>query len=88
MFLSVRRLFVCRLFYKPTSDADRTAQIVGNTRVEGLLLLTAGPMGNVIRILVPFTVTDNQLEGGLEILSHVVNSAAGGSGRKLRPRSG
>jgi 4-aminobutyrate aminotransferase/(S)-3-amino-2-methylpropionate transaminase len=70
-----------------TPDADRTAQIVGNALQEGLLLLTAGPLGNNIRVLVPFAVTDDQLEEGLEILARAVDSAAEGSGDKLRPGS-
>ncbi|MGB3634744.1 MAG: aminotransferase class III-fold pyridoxal phosphate-dependent enzyme, partial [Rubrobacteraceae bacterium] len=57
-----------------TPDADRTAKIVGNALQEGLLLLTAGPLGNNIRVLVPFAVTDDQLEEGLEILGHAVDA--------------
>ena len=68
-------------------DAERTAQIIGNALQEGLLLLTAGPMGNNIRVLVPFAVTDDQLEEGLEILGRAVDSAAEGSGEKFRPGS-
>ena len=66
-------------------DPDRTAKIIGNALQEGLLLLTAGPLGNVVRVLVPFAVTDDQLEEGLEILGRAVDSAAEGSGEKLRP---
>jgi 4-aminobutyrate aminotransferase/(S)-3-amino-2-methylpropionate transaminase len=34
----------------------------------GLLLMRAGLYSNVIRTLVPLTITDSQLEEGLEIL--------------------
>ncbi len=68
-------------------DPDRTAKIVGNALQEGLLLLTAGPLGNNLRVLVPFAVTDEQLEEGLEILGRAVDSAAEGSGEKFRPGS-
>lgn len=68
-------------------DPDRTTRIVGNALQEGLILLTAGPWGNNIRVLVPFAVTDDQLEEGLEILGRAVDSAAEGSGEKYRPGS-
>ncbi len=32
------------------------------------MLLSCGLYGNVIRILVPFTITDDELEKGLDIL--------------------
>lgn len=59
-----------------TPDAERTAQIIGNALQEGLILLSAGPYGNVIRVLVPFAVTDEQLEEGLEILGRAVDAVA------------
>jgi 4-aminobutyrate aminotransferase / (S)-3-amino-2-methylpropionate transaminase / 5-aminovalerate transaminase len=34
----------------------------------GLVLFSAGARGNVIRFLVPFVVTEEQLDTGLEIL--------------------
>ncbi|MGF1471056.1 MAG: 4-aminobutyrate--2-oxoglutarate transaminase, partial [Rubrobacteraceae bacterium] len=68
-------------------DADLTAKIIGNALQEGLLLLSAGPLGNNIRVLVPFAVTDDQLEEGLEILGRAVDSAAEGSGEKYRTGS-
>ena len=42
--------------------------VVAAAREEGLILLTCGLFGNVVRILVPFAVTDPQLEHGLAIL--------------------
>jgi 4-aminobutyrate aminotransferase-like enzyme len=37
-------------------------------RDQGLLLLSCGLYGNVIRLLPPLTATDEELERGLEIL--------------------
>jgi 4-aminobutyrate aminotransferase/(S)-3-amino-2-methylpropionate transaminase len=47
------------------SDAQR---IIEAARTRGLLLLKAGA-GNVIRLLMPLTITDWELEEGLEILA-------------------
>ncbi len=56
-------------------DAGRATRIIQNALQEGLILLSAGPLGNVIRVLVPFAVTDEQLEEGLEILARAVDAA-------------
>lgn len=34
----------------------------------GLLILVCGNLGNVVRILMPFVITDDQLEKGLTIM--------------------
>ena len=68
-------------------DPERTTQIAGNALQEGLILLTAGPWGNVIRVLVPFAVTDEQLEEGLEIMARAVDAAAEDEGEGRRPGS-
>jgi 4-aminobutyrate aminotransferase/(S)-3-amino-2-methylpropionate transaminase len=44
----------------------------------GLLLLTAGTFGNVIRILVPLTVEDAVVDEGLDVLEAVLLEATGG----------
>jgi 4-aminobutyrate aminotransferase/(S)-3-amino-2-methylpropionate transaminase len=35
---------------------------------KGLVILTCGSYGNIIRILAPFVITDEQLEQGLAIM--------------------
>ena len=50
-------------------------KIVKEAYERGLLLLSAGVYGNVIRILMPLTITDNQLEEGLQILEESIASA-------------
>ncbi|HZT92779.1 MAG TPA: aspartate aminotransferase family protein [Gaiellaceae bacterium] len=52
----------------PEQSADRTARITAEAREAGLILLSCGIHGNVVRILVPFTIDDEQLERGLDIL--------------------
>jgi 4-aminobutyrate aminotransferase/(S)-3-amino-2-methylpropionate transaminase len=57
-------------------DKERTGEIVANALQEGLLLLTAGQYSNVIRVLMPLSITDDELEEGLSILGRVVDSVA------------
>lgn len=57
-----------------TPDKERTAQIVENALQEGLMLLTAGQYGNVIRVLMPFAISDAELEEGLAILERAVTA--------------
>ncbi len=47
---------------------DETSNIVKDAYQNGLILLSAGILGNVIRVLVPLVVTDEQLNCGLDIL--------------------
>jgi 4-aminobutyrate aminotransferase len=49
-------------------SGEETARITAAARERGLVLLSCGLYGNVIRILVPFTVSDDDLEAGLDIL--------------------
>jgi 4-aminobutyrate aminotransferase/(S)-3-amino-2-methylpropionate transaminase len=53
-------------------DRERAARVVANALKNGLLLLTAGQQGNVIRTLMPLPITDNELEEGLSILAHAI----------------
>lgn len=59
-----------------TPDKERTAAIVENALQEGLLLLTAGQYGNVIRTLTPLVITNDELEEGLNILARAVDASA------------
>jgi len=42
----------------------------------GLITITAGTFNNVIRILVPLTITDDELDGGLNVIEAGVASVA------------
>jgi 4-aminobutyrate aminotransferase / (S)-3-amino-2-methylpropionate transaminase / 5-aminovalerate transaminase len=52
----------------PEQTGDETARITAEARDKGLVLLSCGIYGNVIRILVPFSIGDGELERGLDIL--------------------
>lgn len=49
-------------------DATLTQAIVDEAARRGLVLLSCGIYGNVIRILVPLVATDAQIDEGLGIL--------------------
>jgi 4-aminobutyrate aminotransferase len=52
----------------PVQTGEETARITAEARERGLLLLSCGLYGNVIRVLVPFSIGDAELEQGLDIL--------------------
>ena len=56
----------------PEQTGDEAGRIVATARQEGLMLLSCGIYGNVIRILVPFTIGDEELERGLDILEATI----------------
>jgi len=49
-------------------DAASAAKVAGYAFEKGLILLTCGPYGNVIRCLMPLVITDEQLDRGLAIM--------------------
>ncbi|HEU4493262.1 MAG TPA: 4-aminobutyrate--2-oxoglutarate transaminase [Rubrobacteraceae bacterium] len=59
-----------------TPDKERTTKVIQAALQEGLLLLSAGQYGNCIRTLMPFVITDEELDEGLAILSRAVGAAA------------
>jgi 4-aminobutyrate aminotransferase/(S)-3-amino-2-methylpropionate transaminase len=60
--------------------AEETRQIVRYGYEHGLILFSAGTYGNVIRLLVPLVVTDEQLEEGLDVLQAAIESVAASPG--------
>jgi len=58
----------------PEQNGDETTRITSEAREQGLLLLSCGIYGNVIRILVPFAIGDEELERGLDILQRCLGS--------------
>jgi 4-aminobutyrate aminotransferase/(S)-3-amino-2-methylpropionate transaminase len=49
-------------------DPDTTKKILTKAREQGLILLSCGVYSNAIRLLVPLTASDAQLDEGLDIL--------------------
>ncbi len=58
-------------------DADLTKALAGEAARRGLILLTCGTYGNVVRILVPLTVSDAILDEGLDIISASLSALQG-----------
>jgi 4-aminobutyrate aminotransferase/(S)-3-amino-2-methylpropionate transaminase len=53
-------------------DAEATRRVTARAFGEGLVLLSCGVFGNVIRVLVPLTVEDEVLEEGLDMLERAL----------------
>jgi 4-aminobutyrate aminotransferase / (S)-3-amino-2-methylpropionate transaminase / 5-aminovalerate transaminase len=60
----------------PKPNGDLAKAIVRLCYDKGLIMLTAGGYGNVIRQLVPLVVTEEQLERGLQILDQAMAEKA------------
>ena len=54
------------------ASAQTAQSIQQQAMARGLLLLTCGPLGNVIRFLYPLTIPDAQFNQALEILSSLL----------------
>ena len=57
-----------------TPDKEAVGKIVRAALERGLMLLSAGIYSNVIRLLMPLTITDEQLEEGLQILEEAIEA--------------
>jgi 4-aminobutyrate aminotransferase/(S)-3-amino-2-methylpropionate transaminase len=61
-----------------TPDADLTKRVCAEALKRGLVMLSCGVYANVLRILVPLTVPQAQLEEGLKILGEAFDAASAG----------
>ncbi|MDH5540489.1 MAG: aminotransferase class III-fold pyridoxal phosphate-dependent enzyme, partial [Rhizobacter sp.] len=63
-------------FAKPdgTPDADFAKKVQQRAQDDGLLLLTCGVHGNVVRFLFPLTIEDKVFEEGLAILAKALKA--------------
>ena len=59
----------------PEPTPDRASRIAAAARERGLVLLSCGLYGNVIRILVPLTIDDELLERGFSLLEEALGDA-------------
>jgi 4-aminobutyrate aminotransferase / (S)-3-amino-2-methylpropionate transaminase / 5-aminovalerate transaminase len=59
----------------PEKTPDRASRITTAARERGLVLLSCGMYGNVIRILVPLSIDDNLLERGFGLLEEALGDA-------------
>ncbi|WP_319521703.1 4-aminobutyrate--2-oxoglutarate transaminase [uncultured Desulfosarcina sp.] len=60
-----------------TPAADKAKAVVSRCFEKGLVLLSCGNFGNVIRTLMPLVITDEQLEKGLGILEESLAEISG-----------
>ena len=59
----------------PEKTPERAARVTAAARERGLVLLSCGMYGNVIRILVPLSIDDELLERGLSLLEEALGDA-------------
>lgn len=59
-----------------TPDPETTTKIVKSCHGEGVLVLTAGTYGNVLRFLPPLVISDELLNEGLDVLEKAIVSAS------------
>ena len=57
------------------ADTELTDRITAIALKKGLILITAGPARNVIRLLVPLSASDEVVEEGLDILESALEEA-------------
>jgi len=53
-------------------DAALTSRVVSAAHSQGVILLTCGTYGNVIRFLPPLTISDDLLRDGLSVLREIL----------------
>ncbi|HXU45379.1 MAG TPA: 4-aminobutyrate--2-oxoglutarate transaminase [Thermoanaerobaculia bacterium] len=56
-------------------DKDFTQAVIRNAYRNGLLLLSAGTAGNIVRTLMPLVITDDQLDEGMAVLERAIAEA-------------
>ena len=59
-------------------NADNAKAVTAAAREKGLVLLSCGLYGNVLRLLPPLSATDDELERGLAILEEALGDAGAG----------
>jgi 4-aminobutyrate aminotransferase/(S)-3-amino-2-methylpropionate transaminase len=57
--------------------ADETKRVARYCYEHGVITITAGSYGNVIRLLVPLVASDEQMEEGLDVLESALTSVSG-----------
>ncbi|MDX1512989.1 MAG: 4-aminobutyrate--2-oxoglutarate transaminase [Gammaproteobacteria bacterium] len=57
-------------------DAELTKSVVAKAAEKGLILLSCGTYGNVIRVLVPLTASDAEVDEGLDIIEQTLDELA------------
>ena len=55
-----------------TPDAERAKRICADCHTQGVIVLTAGTFGNVVRLLPPLVLDETLLDEGLDALEKAV----------------
>jgi 4-aminobutyrate aminotransferase / (S)-3-amino-2-methylpropionate transaminase / 5-aminovalerate transaminase len=66
---------------------EQTKQVTQYCYEHGLITITAGSYGNVIRVLVPLVASDAQMDEGLDVLESALHSVQEKSGTVAQPAS-
>lgn len=72
----MRALELVRSRDKREPAKEETEEVLRHCRERGLILLSAGSYGNVLRLLVPLVITDQQFDEGLDILEAALAAVA------------
>jgi 4-aminobutyrate aminotransferase/(S)-3-amino-2-methylpropionate transaminase len=62
---------------EPDPDPDLAARVAKSCHAAGVVVLTCGTYGNVLRLLPPLVIPDDVLAEGLDVLAHAVAENAG-----------
>jgi 4-aminobutyrate aminotransferase/(S)-3-amino-2-methylpropionate transaminase len=73
---AMRAIELVRTPEKREPAKEETDRILRYCHTHGLIIVSAGSYGNVIRLLVPLVITDNELDEGLDVLQAAVASVA------------
>ena len=68
-------MVACEIIDEQKGEPDKalTGKIIQTANEQGLLLLSAGIKGNVIRFLAPLVISEDELQQGLSILTNTLN---------------
>ncbi|MNR33005.1 4-aminobutyrate aminotransferase GabT [compost metagenome] len=58
-------------------DKELTTRILQEAHQSGVIVMSAGMYGNVLRLLSPLVITDAQLEEGLDVLVEAIRTCVG-----------
>jgi 4-aminobutyrate aminotransferase/(S)-3-amino-2-methylpropionate transaminase len=73
---AMRAIELVRSADKREPAKEETEQVLRYCHEHGLILISAGSYGNVVRVLMPLVITDEQFEEGLDVLEGGLASVA------------
>jgi 4-aminobutyrate aminotransferase / (S)-3-amino-2-methylpropionate transaminase / 5-aminovalerate transaminase len=70
-------MIATELVHRDSSDPDPgfTAAVANAAREQGVIVLTCGTYGNVLRLLPPLTISDELLNEGLDVLADAISAS-------------